>query len=289
MLPEYKDIFDQINQNKKLITKFGLPMSPISITSNREQVIDVENQLQEIINEVYSCKNCPLAAQRIKRRCKCVPGAGNSKALVMVVGEGPGKMEERYAEKGFDKRIGKPFVGPSGKLLDQILEYLTLDRDEVYVGNIINCRATFTNVDTGALEDRKPTPAEITACSYIHRQIKLIQPKLILALGKVSASALLGLSTDGDAADTRDKIFDYPHDKRIKVWTSYHPAYLLRNPGEMIPLSHRLKLLRITIQALKEEIKNNGKENSFIGEAIGYVGVEQNANSEEPDLSSIEI
>lgn len=152
-------------------------------------------------------KNC--AACRLRAGCtQTVFGVGDEKAQWLFVGEGPGAEEDQR---------GEPFVGQAGRLLDNMLAAIGLKRGEnVYIANVVKCRPP---------GNRNPEPAEASACApYLSRQIELIQPKLIVALGKVAAANLL--ATDASIGSLRGKLHDY---RGIPLIATYHPAYLLRS------------------------------------------------------------
>jgi DNA polymerase len=152
---------------------------------------------------VASCVDCPLHA----RRNKTVFGIGDENADWLFVGEGPGADEDAQ---------GEPFVGQAGRLLDSMLAAIRLQRGaNVYIANVVKCRPP---------GNRNPEPAEAAACEpYLHRQIDLIRPKLIIALGKVAAANLL--ASDASVASMRGKVHQY---RGIPLIVTYHPAYLLR-------------------------------------------------------------
>ncbi|MDR3213954.1 MAG: uracil-DNA glycosylase [Azoarcus sp.] len=154
---------------------------------------------------ILACRACPLC----ERRTQAVPGVGDRGARWMFVGEGPGAEEDRR---------GEPFVGQAGKLLDNMLAALGLKRGEdVYIANAVKCRPP---------HNRTPEAAEIAAClPYLDRQIKLVRPRLLIALGRPAAQALLGREISIAAA--RGKRFEHAG---VAVTVTYHPAYLLRNP-----------------------------------------------------------
>lgn len=153
---------------------------------------------------VAACTDCVLH----QKRNKTVFGVGDENAEWVFVGEGPGADEDAQ---------GEPFVGQAGKLLDNMLAAINLRRGaNVYICNVVKCRPP---------GNRNPEPAEALACEpYLHRQIELIHPKLIIALGKVAVSNLL--ATDASIASLRSKIHRY---RGIPLLVTYHPAYLLRN------------------------------------------------------------
>lgn len=152
---------------------------------------------------VADCKACVLH----RKRNKTVFGVGDENADWLFVGEGPGADEDAQ---------GEPFVGQAGKLLDNMLAAIALERGKnVYIANIVKCRPP---------GNRNPQPEEIEACSaYLQRQIELIQPKLIVALGKVAAVNLIG--RDASIASLRGQVHAW---RGIPMIVTYHPAYLLR-------------------------------------------------------------
>ena len=160
--------------------------------------------LEEIQKDLGDCQRCKL----YRMRKTIVFGEGTPKASLMFVGEGP----------GYDEDVqGRPFVGRAGQLLTKIIQSIGLQREEVYIGNIIKCRPP---------QNRNPEPDEIEACHpFVLRQIQAIRPKIICALGTFAAQTLL--KTSAKITALRGKLFDLDG---IKVIPTYHPAYLLRNP-----------------------------------------------------------
>ena len=160
-------------------------------------------ELEQLYRRVANCTDCGLC----NTRTQAVPGEGPSDAEVMFVGEGPGADEDAQ---------GEPFVGQAGKLLDSMLAAIKLKRGaNVYIANVVKCRPP---------GNRNPESAEALACEpYLHRQIDLIRPKLIVALGKVAAANLL--ASDASVASMRGKVHDY---RGTPLIVTYHPAYLLR-------------------------------------------------------------
>ncbi|MFN3386340.1 MAG: uracil-DNA glycosylase family protein [Candidatus Thermochlorobacter sp.] len=178
------------------------------ITTSTAQPAD-ELQRYKTLTELYTatkdCQKCRLGATRKNY----VFGEGNEHAKVMLIGEAPGADEDE---------TGRPFVGRSGELLNKILAAIKFTREEVYIANIIKSRPP---------NNRSPEPDEIQAClPYLIRQIELIRPKIILALGKVAANTLLGNSQAMNAM--RGKVHTW---RNIDVIVTYHPAALLRNPN----------------------------------------------------------
>ncbi len=164
------------------------------------------NLLQQ---EVRSCAKC---AELASARTQTVFGVGDVNAEWMLIGEAPGMEEDRR---------GEPFVGRAGKLLDKMLLAIGLDRSTVYIANILKCRPP---------ENRNPRPEEAENCSgYLRRQIALVKPKIILALGGVAASALLDAQTP--VGRLRGQEHRLPGGD-IPLVVTYHPAYLLRSPNQ---------------------------------------------------------
>ncbi len=162
---------------------------------------------------IRDCTRCGLC----QGRHHAVPGTGDRGARWLFVGEGPGRNEDLQ---------GEPFVGPAGKLLDNMLRALDLARGEnTYIANIVKCRPVGADG-----RDRPPAPDEISAClPYLQRQIALIRPDVIVALGKTAAVSLLGLPTDTALGSLRGGPREYAG---VPLVITYHPAYLLRQPGD---------------------------------------------------------
>lgn len=160
--------------------------------------------LQSLSQRYSSCQNCPLGATRKN----FVYGEGNPNARAMLIGEAPGAEEDR---------TGHPFVGEAGKLLDKMLAAIDLSRQDIYICNILKCRPP---------NNRDPESAEREAClPYLLEQIQIIQPQLILMLGRVAAQTLL------ESRLTLEKLRQTVHSfQGIPSYVTYHPAALLRNP-----------------------------------------------------------
>ena len=159
--------------------------------------------LESIRADIGDCQRCKLC----QARRKIVFGAGNPKARLVFVGEGPGRDEDRS---------GEPFVGPAGKMLDNIIRAMGLTREQVYLCNIVKCRPP---------GNRVPNPDEIRTClPFLKRQLDAIQPELICALGAVAAQTLL--DTEEIISKLRGRFHDY---HGIRLMPTFHPSYLLRN------------------------------------------------------------
>lgn len=158
-------------------------------------------------NEVNQCMKCDELA---KNRHSVVFGAGNAKAKLVFIGEAPGRDEDEQ---------GLPFVGSAGQLLTKMIEAIGMSRKEVFICNVLKCHPP---------QNRNPNPEEIMNCSpYLWRQLDLIQPKMICALGKFAAQTLLS------STQTISQLRGTIHDCRgFKLICTFHPAYLLRNPAD---------------------------------------------------------
>jgi len=187
-----------------------IPVAPVlpmlHETSPVEKPDRVAGDTLEVIREhLGECTRCRLH----KKRNKIVFGAGNSRARLVFVGEGPGHDEDMQ---------GLPFVGRAGKLLTQMIEAMGLQREDVYICNVVKCRPP---------ENRKPEDDEVEICSpYLHRQLDVIGPKAIVCLGAVAAQTLL--NTKDPISKFRGNWADF---RNTRLMATYHPAYLLRNPA----------------------------------------------------------
>jgi DNA polymerase len=169
----------------------------------------------ERIRTTYCCDLCPS-------RTQAVPGEGNPNADLVLIGEGPGATEDA---------TGRPFVGQAGQLLESILDAIEVPRSSVYITNIVKCRPP---------QNRKPLPDEIAAClPYLHRQLELLRPKVILAMGGTAGESLLGVKKS--LGDLRGKVHTY---NGIPLVVTYHPAALLRNPNWKKPTWDDVRIAR---------------------------------------------
>ena len=184
-------------------------------------------QWDAFAGDVDACNACGLC----KTRNRSVPGIGDARAEWMFIGEAPGAEEDAR---------GEPFVGQAGRLLDNMLAAIGMSRQKnVYIANVLKCRPP---------GNRTPEPQEAAACRpYLERQIELIGPRLLIALGKSAASLLLG--TDASIASLRGRVHHYQGRPLI---VTYHPAYLLRSLPEKAKAWEDLVLAKRTLAALKE-------------------------------------
>jgi len=182
--------------------------TPSSVPEQPTTTADSPNQAawDSLQKEVSACTACELC----RTRTQTVFGVGDRQADWLFIGEAPGADEDAQ---------GEPFVGRAGKLLNSMLYAIDLPRETIYIANILKCRPP---------DNRNPTPEERVQCTpFLHRQIELIQPKIIIALGTTAAQHLL--STNTTIGKLRNIRFEYG-DKGIPLIATYHPAYLLRRP-----------------------------------------------------------
>ncbi len=181
---------------------------------------------QTLRNAVANCTACGLD----KTRTQTVFGVGNVQAELMIIGEAPGFYEDQK---------GEPFVGKAGQLLNAMLEAIDLDRSQVYIANILKCRPP---------ENRDPELTEVDLCTpFLTKQIALVQPKLLLALGRIAGRFLL--RTESSLGQMRGNLHQYGASNTPLIVT-YHPAYLLRNPKDK---SKALEDLQWVVRTLEND------------------------------------
>ena len=200
---------------------------------------NVTDGLRQIAEEVHKCRKCELGSLRRN----AVPGEGNPAALIAFVGEGPGADEDAQ---------GRPFVGRAGQLLDKIIKAMGLKRQDIYICNVLKCRPP---------DNRDPKPEEIINClPYLQRQLELINPKIIVALGAHAARSLL--NNNKSIGQLRGQFHEYyPGLGRhpIKLMATFHPAYLLRNYSD----DNRAKVwedMKKVLTELNLPVPNYGKK-----------------------------
>ncbi|MCA9197084.1 MAG: uracil-DNA glycosylase [Planctomycetales bacterium] len=184
-------------------------LSALAHDSWQTSSVDRESRIRllaEIDQEVKACEKCPILSSN---RTQTVFGVGNVMPRLCFFGEGPGADEDKQ---------GEPFVGAAGQLLNKIIQACTMQREDVYILNVVKCRPP---------GNRNPAPDEVSHCRpFFERQLEVLQPEFICCLGGVATSALL--ETKLSVGRLRGKLHDY---KGAKVMVTYHPAYLLRNPS----------------------------------------------------------
>jgi len=185
--------------------------------------LNIKEQKQLLLDQLYApwtnCQQCPLGSMG---RTTVVFGKGNPNALIMLIGEAPGKDEDIQ---------GKPFVGRSGKLLNQVLQMVGIQPEDIYITNIVKCRPP---------ENRAPLPIETSICKklLLHHQIKIIEPKVICTLGATAINYLL--EEDLKITKIRGTKLQF---KTVTVIPTYHPAYILRNKSQLTTLISDLEMV----------------------------------------------
>jgi len=223
---ENQEIISDLKTYLEYLKGMGIVSLPASEMKADEPSQSTMITLEDVRKELGDCKRCKLH----RGRKTIVFGEGNEKATLMLIGEGP----------GYDEDVqGRPFVGKAGQLLTKIIQSINLSREEVYIANIIKCRPP---------QNRNPQPDEIQNCHpFLMKQISVIQPKIICALGTFSAQTLL--KTGAKITALRGKLYDL---EGIKVIPTYHPAFLLRNPEKKREVWEDMK-------KIAEWINNNDK------------------------------
>ncbi len=186
-------LLTDLEENIKFFVQLGIPS------------ISVESSALSIEERVCQCQKCPLS----ESRTSAVPGEGNRDADLMFVGEGPGRDEDMQ---------GRPFVGRAGQLLTKIIKAMDYEREDVYITNVVKCRPP---------NNRVPNPREIEECKgYLLEQIDLINPRVIVTLGNVSAHFFI--PTRSGVTALRGNFHPF---NDILVMPTFHPSYLIRNEG----------------------------------------------------------
>jgi len=209
-----------------VVDEESLPVCPVEVDTDTCQMqpgVDCRREtLDEIEAELNNCQGCALC----RDRNKLVFGVGNPNAQLVLVGEAPGREEDKQ---------GIPFVGEAGQLLDRILFAMKLSREQVYICNVVKCRPP---------QNRDPRPEEIASCEpFLKRQLAAIRPRVIVALGRFATQTLL------QSKDPIGQLRGHWHSyQNIPLMPTYHPAYLLRTPSgkrdvweDMKQVRHRLR------------------------------------------------
>lgn len=195
-----EDKLGQLKEYLKFLNEIGLDSLDSCCESGPRSWL-----MPQIERAILNCRRCHLAMTR----SRAVPGEGNWQAELMFVGEAPGEEEDKQ---------GRPFVGRAGQLLTRIIEAMTFKREEVFITNVVKCRPP---------QNRTPRQEEIQTCApYLEAQIRLIKPKVIVALGKVAADFFIPGNLG--MGELRGNFFYY---EGIPVMPTYHPAFVLRNEG----------------------------------------------------------
>jgi DNA polymerase len=205
----------------------GMDDACASSAADTNDASDAALAWQRLRAEVALCTRCELC----RTRTQTVFGVGDTRAQLLVIGEAPGADEDRQ---------GEPFVGRAGQLLNSMLRAAGNPRESVYIANVLKCRPP---------GNRDPRPDEVASClPYLHRQVELLQPLLILAVGRIAAQNLL--ATDTPIGRLRGQVHRFGVSGRPLIVT-YHPAYLLRSPGEKRKAWIDLKFVRTELSRLR--------------------------------------
>jgi uracil-DNA glycosylase len=185
---------------------------------------DQEQELEKLNVEVRACPNCRLS----QTRTRAVPGEGPSNAEILMIGEGPGFHEDKQ---------GRPFIGPAGRFLNELIESIGLTREQVYITNVVKCRPP---------ENRDPAPDEIAACApYLSRQVALLKPKIVVTLGRYSMAQYF-------PGQSITRIHGQPkRDRETIIFPMFHPAAALHRQE----LAGTLRQDMLKIPALLEELR----------------------------------
>ena len=200
--------------NSELINSYNIDYvfsdRPINRFKTKPLVEDISNKLNDLITEIQNIQNCELK----NNANKLVFSDGNNLSKIMIVGEGPGQKEDE---------IGKPFVGDAGMLLNKMLKAININREKVYITNVVNYRPP---------NNRKPEPSEITRYSnYLRKHISIIDPKILILMGSTAMESLFGskIKISRERGVWKDIIIN---NKSYLCMITFHPAYLLRQPDQ---------------------------------------------------------
>jgi DNA polymerase len=208
----------------KFLDYIGIQTYVLRPTIKTNDKTSNETNWVKLEKKVSDCKDCELH----KTRTQTVFGCGNEQSDWLFIGEAPGQDEDLK---------GEPFVGRAGRLLNEVIFSLGLKREEVYIANILKCRPP---------NNRDPSQDEIQSCTtYLQQQIKMISPKIIIAVGRVAAQHLL--NTDLTMAKLRGTVHSYGSES-IPLITIYHPAYLLRSPSKKYKVWSDLQVVKTLMQ-----------------------------------------
>ncbi len=207
-------------------SEVAVPMVEPDAKVALKQTSAAELDWRELAASVKSCRGCELHTTRKQ----AVFGVGDPQANLLIIGEAPGADEDRQ---------GEPFVGRAGQLLNAMLFAIGLCREDIFIANILKCRPP---------GNRDPHVNEMRCCEpFLHRQIELIQPKLILSVGRISAQSLL--KCDTPVGRLRGQIHRYG-EQQIPLIVTYHPAYLLRSPEQK---AKSWQDLQMALKTLRDE------------------------------------
>jgi DNA polymerase len=229
-MAEKKEIISNLKTYIGYLSELGVESLPTGKGVMALDKIGLPLTLEGIREELGDCRRCKLW----EGRTNIVFGQGNPDALLMFVGEGPGREEDKQ---------GIAFVGRAGQLLTRIVEAIDLTREDVFIANIIKCRPP---------ENRNPEPDEVSACiPFLRKQIRAIRPRIICTLGAVATSNLLG--TKKSMGSMRGEFVHLDMAGGVMVMPTYHPAFLLRNPAKKRDAWEDMKKVRDLYGTFLEE------------------------------------
>ena len=221
-----EEIHDHLRFYKELGVRWSAPI-PVPTDSAVGQMPPTQQSLEQVRTDLGDCRRCKLAPERKN----IVFGSGNPHAELMFVGEAPGADEDDQ---------GLPFVGRAGQLLTKIIEAIEMRREDVYICNILKCRPP---------GNRNPETDEIAACEpFLFRQIAVVKPRVICALGTFGAQTLLG--TKEPISRLRGRFIEF---RGAKLMATFHPAYLLRNPNEKRKVWEDIQKIRDYLRSLQSQ------------------------------------
>ena len=221
------DILNKFNDPNDI--EFIFSDKPINRFKTKPELEDKIVLLTKLKNDLQNIKNCELK----ERAKKLVFSDGNSNSKIMIVGEGPGQKEDE---------VGKPFVGDAGLLLNKMLKAININRQDIYITNVVNYRPP---------NNRKPEPAEITRYSeYLRKHISIINPKILILMGSTAMESLFGskIKISKERGNWKDVIIN---NKSYLTMITFHPAYLLRQPEQKKYSWTDLKEIRKKIDELE--------------------------------------
>ncbi len=221
----------------------ALGLQRYELRQKKQTVAPISAAWDKLAAAVSVCTACTLHASRTQT----VFGVGNRNADLMIIGEAPGFHEDQQ---------GEPFVGRAGQLLSAMLQAIGLTRDQVYIANILKCRPP---------NNRDPQAIEVATCTpFLEQQIALIQPTLLLAVGRIAAHFLL--NTTSSLQSLRNKMHAYGA-RQTPLIITYHPAYLLRNTSDKKKAYSDMQWIERSLQTLSGE-KKHGSVSSFTEQAL---------------------
>ena len=228
-----KDINQNDNLNSELLKiidyNYIFDENPIKRTKTKPTLENTISKLEILKNNIEAIQNCKLK----KNASKIVFADGNVQSSIMIIGEGPGQKEDE---------LGKPFVGDAGNLLNKMLKAINIEREKIYITNVVNYRPP---------NNRKPEPSEINRYSeYLKEHIAIINPKILILMGSTAMEAILGSNKkiSKERGQWKEAII---RKKNYKVIVTFHPAYLLRKPDQKKFSWKDLKIIRKEIDDQK--------------------------------------